>query len=235
VLSGVDGIVAVTEKSANVFATTFGGPIRRIPRGVDLGTFADVESRSGFRDRVGTAASRDVLLYVGALSVEKRPDRFVSIVRRLADRGLDVEGWMVGDGPERPTLEQQARSLGDRLRMFGRRPHGEVASFMAAADLLLLTSDTEGTPGVVLEAAAVGLPAVASRVGGVEECVIDGETGVLVAADDEERFVEEAHGLFADDARRARLGERGRERVAAEFALSAIADRYLAFYRQVRS
>lgn len=132
---------------------------------------ADTESSGRFRPatpagtqfaraRLGLANDGPVVAIVGALTPEKRVDLAIEAVAGLADARLLV----VGDGPLRPVLESSARSmLGDRATFVGVLE--DVAEAYAAADVLLVTSSTEGMPGVVLEAVACGLPVVATAVG----------------------------------------------------------------------
>ena len=89
---------------------------------------------------------------------------------------------IVGDGSEAPALNEFAieHHLGPRVLFAGLRPHREIATWLAAADDVVLPSATEGLPLVVLEALAAGTPVVASRVGGIPECIREGETGLLV-------------------------------------------------------
>jgi glycosyltransferase involved in cell wall biosynthesis len=127
------------------------------------------------------------LLAVGRLTKEKRFDRFISLLDQLRHRhGLDVRGWIVGptrsDQDLRPELERQAAALGLRsnaLRFLGSIP--DMASIYREATIFVLTSEHEGTPNVLLEAMAAGLPVVATSVGGVPEIVQHGRTGFLVA------------------------------------------------------
>lgn len=115
---------------------------------------------------------------VGRLIPLKRVDGLLEALKELPDLGLVV----VGDGPERPRLERLARDLGvsDRVYFAGQRSKKEALGLMAACDLFVLNSAHEGLPYVVLEAMALGLPVVATAVGGTPEVVRDGETGLLV-------------------------------------------------------
>jgi glycosyltransferase involved in cell wall biosynthesis len=119
---------------------------------------------------------------VGRLVPWKRVDGLLEALKGVPDLGLVV----VGDGPERPWLEQLARELGvsDRVYFAGQRSKKEALGLMAACDLLVLNSTHEGLPHVVLEAMSLGLPVVATAVGGTPELVKDGETGVLVPVED---------------------------------------------------
>src|SRR4029079_872302 len=96
--------------------------------------------------------------------------------------------WIVGGGPLRETLERQVHTslLASSTRFLG--VQHQVANYMNAADIVALTSATEGMPAVLLEAGALGLPVVTTRVGGVAECVLDGKTGILVQPSDEAGF-----------------------------------------------
>ena len=121
--------------------------------------------------------------------------------------------------------------VADAVHFWGMQ--SDVADYLQAGDLFVLTSDTEGMPGVILEAGYMGLPVVATRVGGVAECVLDGETGLLVDADDEAGLANVALSLLQDPARRQMMGRRAREWVTQNFAMDKIARRYVAFYTQV--
>ena len=115
---------------------------------------------------------------VGRLVPWKRVDRLLEALEKIPELGLVV----VGDGPERPRLERMAEDLGvsDRVYFAGQRSKRETIGLMAACDFFILNSTYEGLPHVVLEAMALGLPVVATAVGGTPEVVRDGETGILV-------------------------------------------------------
>lgn len=237
VVSQVDGIVAVSRPTLASLRTAYGPglPAVVIPRGVDLAACAPEESRSAVRRRLGTPAAATVAVFLGSLSPEKRLDRLMRVAtsafQRLGPGGQPPELWIVGGGPEAASVAAAAAAAGFVVRLLGAvaRP----ASLLAAADLLLLTSDTEGTPGVILEAAAVGVPTVATRVGGVGELIVEGETGLTVPAADEDGLAAAASGLLLDHARRRAMGEAARRHVAAHFALGPIGDRLLDFYAEV--
>jgi glycosyltransferase involved in cell wall biosynthesis len=230
VISRIDGAVAVSSNTMRSLKSwhRFTGPMTRIPRGVDPARLVPEVGAADLRASLGTPPGRSVALFVGSLSPEKRPDRFIRAVMAARRRGADVEGWMVGDGALRSALESSEPGAGAAIRFLGAQQ--DVASYMAAADVLLLTSDTEGLPGVVLEAGVLGKASIATRVGGVEEAVLDRVTGVLVGAEDEEGLAGALLDLLRDPALRCRLGERAREWVLREFAIDRIAQRYLEFY-----
>lgn len=241
VLSAVDGVVAVSERTRSSLDSAYGlrVPTAVLPRGVDPERFAEPPDGPGPRQRLGTPPERPVLLYVGSLTAEKRPDRLLRVAtdaaRRLSSSrtGEDpaAELWVVGDGPERNAIDTASGDPALRLHLAGEQR--DVVPWLHAADLLLLTSDTEGTPGVVLEAAAAGLPAVATRVGGVPECVEHDTTGLLADPEDEAALAAAAAALLTDAERRHRMGEAARRKVEEEFALSRLAERYERHYLDI--
>jgi glycosyltransferase involved in cell wall biosynthesis len=170
---------------------------------------------------------------VGSLSHEKRLDRLLRVLRTAAADVADVHLWLVGDGPLRLDLETMTSNLGlsDRVRFAGRRD--DVGSFLRAADLFVLSSDTEGMPGVVLEAGWCGLASVATDVGGTRECLRDGETGLLVAPTDEEGFARAVVDLLRSESRRTSLGARAQARVREGFTMPGVAGAYADLYRRL--
>jgi len=165
-----------------------------IPNGVDLASFrprARAAARAELASVLGPAIAAGergpLLVFAGELLPVKQVDRLLRAVKELAAGGaapLRVALALAGGGPEEERLRALARELelGDAVVFAGQRPHGEMPVWLAAADLLALPSASEGLPLVVPEALAAGTPVVASRVGGIPECVADQVTGVLVPA-----------------------------------------------------
>jgi glycosyltransferase involved in cell wall biosynthesis len=156
------------------------------------------------------------LLTVGRLTAEKRLDRFISLVHQLrAHHGVDVRGWIVGStraGQDlRPALERQAAALGlrsDTLRFLG--SISDMRSLYHEATIFVLTSENEGTPNVLLEAMATGLPVVATSVGGVPEIVQHARTGFLVAENRLDELPRAILELVRNPDLAARIGARAR-------------------------
>ena len=123
------------------------------------------------------------LVTVGRLVPWKRVDMVIEAIARLENSGLIV----VGDGPVLKFLQGLARRLGvsDRVYFAGRRSKTETLALMAACDIFVLNSTYEGFPHVVLEAMSLGLPVIATAVGGIPEIVQDGDNGRLIAPTDE--------------------------------------------------
>jgi glycosyltransferase involved in cell wall biosynthesis len=149
-----------------------------VPPGVSL---PPAPSMAAARQQLGLNAGGEVVAFVARLTAVKRPDRFLEVARRLAADRPRLSFVVAGEGDLFDELRRSAASLGDRVRFLGWRR--DVETVYAAADLVVLTSDNEGTPVSLIEAATVGCPAVATDIGSVREVVDDGKTGVLVPRD----------------------------------------------------
>lgn len=158
------------------------------------------------------------------------------LVRACAVVARSVEGFrclVVGEGADRPELEALISGLGlsETVILLGARPQHEVAAMLGAADLFVLPSvvapsgQMEGIPVALMEAMASRLPVVSTRLSGIPELVEDGQSGLLVPPADEAALADALTALCLDPGLRRRMGERGREKVAAEFELGASAAR----------
>jgi len=157
-------------------------------------------------------ATRFKLVTVGRLIALKQVDRILRLIEKRNDLGLVI----VGDGPERGRLEALARSHGtaERIYFAGQKNHHETLALMAGCDVFVLNSTHEGFPHVLLEAMSLGLPVVATAVGGTPELVSDGENGVLISPASESDLRRAIERLIASPAERARFAEAGKRTVA---------------------
>jgi glycosyltransferase involved in cell wall biosynthesis len=153
---------------------------------------------------------------VGRLVPWKQVDKILEAIAPFREVGLTA----IGDGPERGRLEQLAERLemGDRVYFAGQRTQAEMLALMAASDLFVLYSTYEGLPHVVLEAMTVGLPVVASAVGGTPELVRDGENGRLTDSQNHHALGKILAELIESRSQRQQLAE-GAKRTIAEFSL----------------
>jgi glycosyltransferase involved in cell wall biosynthesis len=179
----------------------------------------------------GAHSGRSRLVTVGRLQA---PKDAITLVRALATlRGRPFEAVLVGDGPDRPAVEEEVRRLGleSAVELLGERD--DVPELLGTGDIFVLSSHSEGLPLSILEAMAAGLPVVASNVGGVSEVVVDGETGLLVPPSDAQSLAAAIERLLEDPVLRQRLGEAGRIRIAQDFDLAAVQQAHLDLYRRV--
>lgn len=235
VMSGVDGVVGVSAATLARVQDFYdlAIPTQNIPRAIRPEALVPARDRDTTRRELQTPPDAPVMIFVGSLAPEKRIDRLLRVLDFARAAVPDIHLWLVGEGPLRSELEQQAVAVGlqDRAHFLGAQ--NNVASYINGADLLALTSDTEGVPGVILEAGWLERPAVATDVGGVAECLHDGDTGLLVAPDDESDFAGAVARLLNDSEERARMGERAHQWVAERFLMDRIASDYVAFYERV--
>ena len=175
---------------------------------------------------IGAGRAADAtLIFVGALTPQKRPDRFVEVVRRLRAEGRAVRALIVGDGPLAGTLAPLAAAQG--VELLG--PRSDVPELLRRSDVFVFTSlpTGEGMPGVLIEAGLSGLPAVSTPVPGAATVLCDGHTGVIV--DDSVAAMAAAVGQLLDDPeRRAAMGASARTRCESEFTLDLMAQRWRA-------
>jgi glycosyltransferase involved in cell wall biosynthesis len=174
------------------------------------------------------------VLFVGRLTQEKRADRFLRVVSRLKRELPEkkIKAQIVGDGPLMPQVQAQAKELGlnGSLELLGQRE--DMAGIYRNADLLMLTSDYEGTPNVLLEAMGHGIPIVASDVGGVSE-IINDERGFLIQPEDEDGFTKTAIRLTVDKDLRAKFGLNGQDYVRRFHSLKTLQSSLTEIYQKV--
>jgi glycosyltransferase involved in cell wall biosynthesis len=165
------------------------------------------------------------VLHVGRLVEKKGTLTLIRAFARAAAACPDARLLILGDGPLRPSLEREAAAsgCGERIRFAGHTPADEVARQLQQAWLLAAPSETarngdgEGLPNVVVEAAAAGLPVVATDHAGIPEAVIDGVTGLLVPEGDQQRLGDALLRLLGDPAMRAGIGAAARQRAETHF------------------
>ncbi len=202
---------------------------------------SSVEPPTGLPGPAGRAAARvrhgiGDEIAVGIVAMLERRKGHDVLFRALAALGMEarrIRCIVCGDGSERASLEELARTLGiaDRVRFLGEQP--QVADVLAALDVFVLPSRAEGLGVAVLEAMAMALPVVGSAVGGIPEAVVDGQTGLLVPPDDPSALGAAIDSLASDPDRARALGAAGRERVLAEFSMERMAELYERLYERV--
>lgn len=164
--------------------------------------------------------------YVGGLVDYKGVFDLATAVDRAK---TDPTVVLAGDGPARKKL---ARKLGDKGLFLGSVAYDRMPAVYAAIDALVLPSHTEGLPRVILEAGAAGRPVVATRVGGVPEVIVDGETGLLCPPRTPDRFATRIDELFSERDPIA-MGAAARERIVDEYTWEAQYERYERFLRAI--
>lgn len=185
------------------------------------------------RRLLGIPPDRFVVGWIGRMTGVKRTDDVLLAVKRLRDRGVDAMLCMVGDGPDRDTVEHRAHELGIVRDSFFLGYQDDVAPFYAAFDALILPSANEGTPVSAIESLAGGRPVVATRVGGVPDVVRDGVDGFLVEPGDVDAMADRLAALAADADLRRRMGEAGRADVHQRYSVERLLDDIDQLYRRL--
>lgn len=187
---------------------------RIVPPGI---AWSSPPPRATARAALGIDGGGPVVVFVGRLAPVKRPDRFVDMAGRVLRQVPSAMFVVVGGGELEQDLRAQvvAAGLDNSVRLLGWRSDVELA--YAASDVVVLTSDNEGTPVSLIEAALAGRPVVTTDVGSVAEVVVDGETG-LVVEPDAAALAAAVVSLLVDDGIGRRFGAEARRRAEERFS-----------------
>ena len=205
-----------------------------IPLGLPLEPFLAIKSGSGqaFRDELELEPGDVLATFTGRLVHIKRLDVLLEAIARVRAQGSAIVLAVVGDGPERTRCQQLAVRLGigGSVRFLGFRD--DVPTVLAGTDIAVLSSDNEGTPVSLIEAAAAGRPLISTAVGGVADVVPDG-AGVLVPRRDPSAFGDALAALAGDPSRRLRMGAIARAHASTHFSADALVERTEGLYERL--
>jgi glycosyltransferase involved in cell wall biosynthesis len=227
-----DAVVAVSQSVAALMQAehpAIAHKISVIANGVHLAgghrSRAEVRADLGLRDeRVGIMVAR--------LDRFKGHNSLLQALSILREQKLPATMLLVGDGPERTSIEGLAHQLDlgpDRLRLLGYR--SDISDLLSAADFFVLPSLAEGLPLSMLEAMAQALPVVVTPVGGIPEVITDGLNGLLVPVNQSETLAQVLAELLRDPARGRSLGSAALHHVRDHYSFERMAQRYEALYR----
>jgi glycosyltransferase involved in cell wall biosynthesis len=180
-----------------------------IANGTRINPLPSKENILILRKHLGLPQQGKIVCFVGRLSPQKGINSLIKIIHRIIGCDDNVSFIIVGDGEQMPTLQLIAYEYPGKVFLFGKQ--ADVSDFYDAADIFLLTSITEGLPMTIIEAFAHGLPAVATRVGGVPEIVLDGVNGLLCAPSDVEKLSQDTLDILHNDKLHARFSKQARK------------------------
>lgn len=183
-------------------------------------------------DKIGKPLS---ILFAGRLSGEKRPEVFVDLAARLVRKfpKSRLRFELAGDGPLRNQLEIYALQCGlSKQDIIFLGDQADMSKVYKRTDILVLTSQHEGTPNVVLEAMAYGIPVVATRVGSVSE-ILGEQRGLVVEASDLDGLCSATRQLIQEKDLRSRMGKNGRDYVVDNHSLPYLTERLTDIYSKV--
>lgn len=214
--------------------------VNAIPNGVDTEIYrpADVAERRELRTRLGLA-DKPTAVFVGIITARKNVDFVLRAWRDARSRGIDGQLLIVGP---LPTSNEGDRRYYDSLQKFIATEgltgsvvfagyQKDVVSYLRAADVFLFPSRQEGMPNALLEAMAVGLPSIASRISGTEDLIRHGSTGFMFPLDQEAAYSASLTEVLSQPALAARVGQEAREFIMQSYSLAAISSRYEGIYR----
>lgn len=170
--------------------------------------------------------------FVGRTEYQKDPILFLDVMECLPDHTATMIGGGALDGEVRAEIVRRGLS---NVRVFGQLPHAATLELLSLFGTLVMTSRWEGLPIVTLEALRAGVPVVATNVGGLDEIVVHGESGLLVDSRSPEEIARAVRRLTENETLRVRLVENGRDRIRTIFSEKYMLDRLRQVYRGVTS
>lgn len=196
-----------------------------IPTGIDFEQFTPKQSREAVRAALNIPQHAKVVLMTGIVRAVKRHELALRVWQELLKTYPDAVLLIAGDGPLRHDMEKLAQTLGIAGQVQFLRHREDIPDLMQAADFALLTSRSEGVPQAVTQALGMGLPTVATHVGGVSELIIDEQTGLLAPAEDQAAILAQLLRLFADADLASKLAAGGQHHVQQNFSAQVMLDR----------
>ena len=238
-------IVVIAEKSLAIFTNQLlavGDKVRQdliqvgigskekfglMPPGLSLGVLpAKRESQESF----GLLPGRLQCAFIGRVTQIKRPDRFLDVVSEIKRRGVDLDFLMVGDGEILEVCRERIRREELPVSVLGWQSN--IEKVLSATNIVILTSDNEGTPLSLIQAGMAGLPVVTTNVGSVTEVVLDGVTGLVTSMEAQE-IANALEKLVLDKTLRAKLGGQAREFTLTHFGVQRLVHDHEELYRKL--
>lgn len=226
VLGNANAVIALTEDMKGKMERICNRDVCVIPNGIDLEGFQDLPTKEVARESLGLDNNDRIVLLVANLRPVKGVRYLIEAINIVRSTETKVRLLLMGDGEERQNLEAVVKSLNleDCVSFTGKVPNEKVSEYMAASDVFVLPSLSEGFPMVILEAMASGLPIVATKVGGLPEIIEDGENGFLVQPKNPQQIAERVL-LFLNNSELAEQISKNNQQKAKEYSWENIAQR----------
>lgn len=204
------------------------GLVRVVPNGIDPGVLEETAPREAVRRGLGIPPQAPLLAFVGKPKSHKDIPLLFRIYRRVRERRPDAHLLLMGWGLTEEWLGRSGHAPLDNVHALGSRD--DIYDLLASADVLVLTSPTEGFPNAVLEAMALGVPPVTTKVGECPILIDDGQDGFLFDHGDDETGARHVLALLEDPARRVAMGARARSKVRERYGTGVMAEATLKAY-----
>jgi len=224
-----DTTICVSDTLRHLIVQDFGFPaskVKTIHNGVSVSDFVPSRGqKSEVRERLGCGPDEFVLVCVARLSEQKRVDILLEALARAVRQGVHCKCIIVGDGPRKNQLLEQASSLGLAENVFFEGFHEDVRPYLQAGSAFILTSDTEGLPLSILEAMACGLPSIVTDVGGNAELITHRVHGLIVPRESVDEIADAISYLATHPEERAQMARMARAKACDAFDIEkAIAE-----------
>ena len=198
-----------------------------MPPGLEIGKLPNKKDSQEF---YGLSQQAIQCAFIGRVTQIKRPDRFLDMVSEIKERGIAIEFFMAGDGELLETCRKRITHEGLPVKVLGWQSN--IEQVLSAADVVVLTSDNEGTPLSLIQAGMAMLPVVTTRVGSVPEVVLDGVTGIITNLDVQE--IADALEKLANSAElRAQMGASAQEFTLANFGVERLVNDHEELYKKL--
>ena len=191
---------------------------------------AHLSPKKESRESFGISSSKLQCAFIGRVTKIKRPDRFLDVVSEVTKREAEVEFFMAGDGELLDTCQERITREDLPVKILGWV--SDIEKVLSAADLVILTSDNEGTPLSLIQAGMAGLPVVTTNVGSVPEIVLDGQTGLITGLDVDE-IADAIEKLVHNRELRATLGSAAQEFTTANFGVKRLVSDHENLYKKL--
>lgn len=200
-----------------------------MPPGLALGNLPPKLESQKF---LGLNPERLQCAFIGRVTNIKRPDRFLDLVKEVKLRGIDLDFFIAGDGEQLSYCRERITQEELPVKMLGWQ--SEIERVLVSADILVLTSDNEGTPLSLIQAGMAGLPVVSTSVGSVPEIVLDGVTGIITTLSVKD-LADAIEKLFYDKSLRTNLGASGQKFTLENFSLNRLVHDHEELYKVLHS
>ena len=198
-----------------------------MPPGLEIGQLpTKVESQESYALSTSTLQCA----FIGRVTQIKRPDRFLDVAGEIKKRGIDLEFFIAGDGELLDTCRERIAHEGLSVKVLGWQSN--IERVLAATDIVVLTSDNEGTPLSLIQAGMAGLPVVTTGVGSVPEVVLDGITGIVTGLEVQE-IADALEKLAHDSDLRATMGISAKEFTLANFGVKRLVHNHEELYKEL--
>jgi glycosyltransferase involved in cell wall biosynthesis len=198
-----------------------------MPPGLQIGPLLEKTTAKGI---LGLDAAKVQVAYIGRVTGIKRPDRFLEVVECVNQKNSNIHFFIAGDGDLTKTCETKIEEKNLPVRLLGMQTNIELV--LSAADVVLLTSDNEGTPLSLIQAGMAGLPVISTDVGSVSEIVLDEVTGIVTSCRVED-LVTALERLSSDENLRFAMGSQGREFTLKNFGVGRLVRDHENLYKKL--